>query len=102
VALGSRVFLLAVGLLLVASVTWCVTTRAQPDRLIFLPGGDVGLGFRSFAGDLQWIEYAPWDRNNMDYAWWSLPWWLIIVTEASLCAMLTWPIWRRKPQPKGS
>jgi len=52
-----------------------LTTMHEPRRFIFLPGGDVGLGFKSFDGWLEWIEYAPWDPAHTDTAWWSLPWW---------------------------
>ena len=46
-------FLFASTLLLVASIVWCIATLHSPQRFIFLPGGDVGLGFRSYAGWLQ-------------------------------------------------
>lgn len=42
-------------------------------RFIFLPSGDVALGFKSAAGRVQWIEYAPWDRKHLDTPWWSIP-----------------------------
>ncbi len=77
-------FLFASTLLLVASIVWCIATLHSPQRFIFLPGGDVGLGFRSYAGWLQWIEYAPWDINNMDYAPWSVPWAAVIVAISFL------------------
>lgn len=63
------------------SVCW-VTTLNDPGRFVFLPGGDVGLGFRSFAGRLEWIEYAPWDPAHMDTPWWSIPWWTVVAVLA--------------------
>lgn len=97
-----RVILPAVGLMVVASTTWCFATLSQPGRLIFLPFGDVGLGFRSFAGRLQWIEYAPWDPKNMDHPLLSLPWWLIIPTEVLFCALLVRCICRQNLVQEGN
>ena len=50
------------------------TTR----RFIFLPSGDVALGFKSADGHLQWIEYAYWDREEPDYPLLSIPYPLVI------------------------
>jgi hypothetical protein len=82
--------------LFVVSVVWCITTWSSPGRFIFLPGGDVGLGFRSHAGTLQWIEYAPW-MANPDYVQWSLSWSAAFVVEASsiVIALCTF---RRRPR----
>jgi hypothetical protein len=76
--------------LLVVSVIWCVATLSSPGRFIFLPGGDVGLGFRSHGGWLHWIEYAPW-MNNPDYVQWSLPWIAVFVAEALVIALCLAP-----------
>lgn len=71
---------------LTASVLWWAMTMREPGRMIFLPGGDVGLGFKSYAGRLQWIEYAPWDPRNLDYPWWSIPW--VVVVSAETLALV--------------
>ena len=48
-------------------------------RFIFLPGGDVGLGFRSVSGSIQWIEWAPWEPTGLiDFVRWSVPYWLVV------------------------
>jgi len=74
---------------------WASTVH-QPGRFIFLPGGDVGLGFGSFAVRLEWIEYAPWDPAHMDYPWWSIPWWPVFVALAVVMVACAWP---RRPRP---
>ena len=89
------IVLAAASVLLVVSVIWCVATWRSPDRFIFLPGGDVGLGFRSHAGWLQWIEYAPWETNP-DYVLWSVPWGAAFATDASVIAIC---FYRRRPGP---
>jgi hypothetical protein len=73
--------LCAAAILLIASVIWCIATLNSPGRVIFLPGGDVGLGFRSHAGWLDWIEYAPW-ASKTDYVQWSVPWAAPFLIEA--------------------
>src|SRR4051812_10195900 len=80
------IVLAAASILLVLSVVCCVATWVSPRRFIFLPGGDVGLGFRSYAGWLAWIEYAPW-MANPDYVRWSVPWVAVIVAEALAIAL---------------
>src|SRR4051812_18876524 len=71
----------ASAVLLAGSVAWCTFTWDKPDRLIFLPWGDVGLGFKSYGGWLQWIEYAPWMRSSGDYPKWSVPWGVVFMLE---------------------
>jgi hypothetical protein len=68
-------------------------TLSSPRRFIFLPGGDVGLGFRSHAGSLQWIEFAPW-MANPDLVQWSLPWLPVLGLEALVIVLC---IVRRRP-----
>ena len=93
----TRILSLLLGVSILLCAVWCIMTLHEPGRLIFLPGGDVGLGFRSFAGRLEWIEYAPWDREHMDFAWWSLPWWVPIGGQALLLAWLILRGRTRKP-----
>jgi len=75
---------------LIVCLAWCLLTLQEPGRFIFLPGGDVGLGFRSHAGSLQWIEYAPWDAQNTDYVCWSMPWWAVLVGQAFFVIVVVW------------
>ncbi len=83
--------LMAVVLLAGCVACWLATLR-EPGRLVFLPGGDVGMGFKSVAGRLEWIEYAPWDRQNMDYAWWSAPWWVVVgLLAVATTTVIAWP-----------
>jgi hypothetical protein len=91
--LRSIVFV-AASVLLVVSVICCLATLSSPRRFIFLPGGDVGLGFRSYAGSLQWIEFAGWQANP-DYVQWSLPWPAVFVVEAMVIALC---VLRRRPR----
>jgi len=66
-------------------------------RFIFLPGGDVGLGFRSYKGSVQWIEYAPWEPNGLiDFVRWSVPYWLLAVVVAAFLARHV--LWKKKHQ----
>jgi hypothetical protein len=88
------IVLAAASVLLVVSVIWCVATWASPGRFIFLPGGDVGLGFRSHAGWLEWIEYAPW-MSNPDYVQWSVPWVAAFVAEGLVISLCLYR--RRRP-----
>ena len=76
-------------LLLLISLIWCIATWSSPGRFVFLPGGDVDLGFRSHAGWVQWIEYAPW-MANPDLAEWSLPWIAVFAVELLPIAYLAW------------
>src|SRR5580700_7397220 len=66
---------------LAVSIICCIATWNSPKRFIFLPGGDVGLGFRSYAGCVDWIEYAPWVANP-DYVKWSVPWAAVFAADA--------------------
>ena len=74
----TRARIAAAGAMAAVCATSWVTTLHEPGRFIFLPGGDVGLGFRSLAGRLEWIEYAPWDPAHLDTPWWSIPWWSVV------------------------
>jgi hypothetical protein len=82
--LVANVLLAVTAVAFLASLAWCILTWTTPGRFIFLPGGDVGLGFKSHAGLLQWIEYAPWNRANMDFPRWTAPWALVLAVEFSL------------------
>jgi hypothetical protein len=58
-------------------------------RFIFLPGGDVGLGFRSAHGALQWVEYAPWEAaGRTDYVRLSIPYSLVVLAWLIICFLL--------------
>ena len=82
-------------ILLVASVLWCFDglSIANSD-FIFVPSGDVAYGFRSFAGSLEWVQNAGWQRNPY-YPAWSVPWWMIISIK---CAALFYFGWRSTSQ----
>lgn len=79
----------AIGLLLmllILVVLWFDST-IHLRRKIFLPGGDVGLGFRSTAGSLQWIEHASWQPSApFDYVKWSVPYWVLVIAAAGFLA----------------
>lgn len=89
------VVLAAASILLIISAVWCVATWSSPGRFIFLPFGDVGLGFRSHAGWLEWIEHAAW-MDDPDFVKWSVPWFAVIVVEALIIALC---LYRRRPLP---
>jgi len=76
--------------LTIGSLICCVATWQELGRFIFLPGGDVGLGFYSHHGWLSWIEYAPWDKKNMHYPWWSIPWGFVIAAELLITVGFVW------------
>src|SRR5580658_7446213 len=79
--LFGQICLIAVHLLLVTSIVCCFLTWKSPGRFIFVPAGDVGLGFRSYAGWLEWVEYAPWDPRP-DSVEISVSWMQTIAIEA--------------------
>ena len=89
------IVLVAAIITLAVSVIWCVATWGSPGRFIFLPYGDVGLGFRSQAGWLEWVEYAGW-MASPDYVQWSVPWAAPFVIEASVVALCLYR-WRHRP-----
>src|SRR4051794_19401673 len=62
------------GSLFVASLACCIATWDSPRRFIFLPAGDVAMGFRSSHGWLDWIEYAEWSQSESSSLRWSVPW----------------------------
>jgi len=68
-------------------VTLWIDSISHLRRFIFLPGGDVGLGFRSTHGSLQWVEYAPWEPSGLiDVVRWSVPYWVLnIIIGGSFC-----------------
>jgi hypothetical protein len=76
--------------LFVVSIIWCIATWSSPDRFIFLPYGDVGLGFRSHGGFIQWVQHAPW-MANPDHVRWSLPWVVGFAFEASVIVLCILP-----------
>lgn len=84
----------AVGILCLASIAWCVATWNHAGRLMFLPMGDVGLGFCSHAGWMQWIEYAPWEKTP-DHLQWEVPWAAVILVESLIAARFIWTLRRR-------
>lgn len=72
---------------LCASVAWWLAGLFRPRRLILLPYGDIALGFRSYAGRLEWIEYASWGLTH-DYPIFSVSWIAIITVESILLAYI--------------
>lgn len=76
----SRVPTVALGIasaLLLVCIIWCFVSWHTPRRFVFLPGGDVGLGFLSHGGWVTWVEYAPW-MPDPDYRVWSVHWGIVI------------------------
>ncbi len=55
-------------LLAVLVVLW-VDSYFHERHFIFLPGGDVGLGFATNHGKLYWVEYAPWASDPRTVYW---------------------------------
>jgi hypothetical protein len=55
-------------LLVVFAALW-IDSYFHERHFIFLPGGDVGLGFASHRGELHWVEYAPWSPNPEAVYW---------------------------------
>jgi hypothetical protein len=64
---GWLVFIL-ISLLVVLVVVW-VDSYFHERHFIFLPGGDVGLGFATDRGKLYWVEYAPWSPDPQTVYW---------------------------------
>jgi len=80
--------LVAVVLALIGSIAWCAAGWSRPQQFIFLPYGDVGVGFRSHAGQLEWGEYADWERRF--YSYWSTPWTVVLGLEMIAVAAAAW------------
>ena len=76
--------------LFAVSAACCAATLSSPRRFIFLPFGDVAYGFRSYAGRLDWIQYAPWQQDP-DWVEWSLPWPKALGFEAAVIALCLLP-----------
>jgi hypothetical protein len=55
-------------LLVILSVLW-IDSYFHERHFIFLPGGDVGLGFATDQGKLHWVEYAPWSSDPKTVYW---------------------------------
>jgi hypothetical protein len=94
-----RIVALAVGVLaILASSICCWATQDRPGRCIFIPAGDVGLGFRSWGGWLEWIEYEGWEPDKTDYVRLSVLWWAILLAEIVFClAVLFRLVFRHRP-----
>lgn len=54
--------------LVVLGALW-IDSYFHERHFIFLPGGDVGLGFATDAGRLHWVEYAPWSPDPKMVYW---------------------------------
>lgn len=95
--MGESVFLLPIWLsaiLIFALVCLWIDSYFHLRRLILFGSGDVGLGFRSASGSLDWIEWAPWEPAGLiDYVRWSIPFWVILLCFACfLCPLLYFAI----------
>ena len=55
-------------LLVVLAALW-IDSYYHERHFIFLPGGDVGLGFATDRGRLHWVEYAPWSKDPRTVYW---------------------------------
>jgi hypothetical protein len=60
--------ILLCSLLVVLAVLW-IDSYFHERHFIFLPGGDVGLGFATGEGRLHWVEYAPWSPDPKTIYW---------------------------------
>lgn len=60
---------LILSLLLLVLVAFWVDSYFHERHFIFLPGGDVGLGFATDHGRLHWVEYAPWSSDPRTVYW---------------------------------
>jgi hypothetical protein len=87
---------IAAAVLLIVSVTCCIVTWTKPGRFIFVPLGDVGGGFKSYAGWLEWIEYAPWEAPRGDYPQWGVHWGVVFVVE--MLPVLVYAMRRWRPR----
>jgi hypothetical protein len=54
--------------LVVLGLLW-IDSYSHERHFIFLPGGDVGLGFATDRGKLHWVEYAPWSTDPRTVYW---------------------------------
>ncbi len=71
-----------------ASAIWCGLGWLHPSRLVFLPFGDVIVGFRSYGGWFELVDYAPWTRA-LDFPLISIPWSVVLFVEViGLCGLL--------------
>lgn len=61
---------IAFGLLTLALAALWLDSHFHERHFIFLPGGDVGLGFATDRGKLHWVECAPWS-NDVRTVYWS-------------------------------
>jgi hypothetical protein len=77
----------------IASLACCIATWDSPRRLLFLPAGDVAMGFRSTHGWVDWIEYTDWDKR--EYPSWSIPWLAFFALEL----LPVWLVLRRPRRP---
>lgn len=59
----------ALGLLLVGIAFLWIDSYSHERHFIFIPGGDVGLGFATGRGKLHWVEYAPWSTDPRTVYW---------------------------------
>ena len=91
-----RLLIVVIAAFIIILVIWLGTIES-PGRFIFLPGGDVGLGFRSYAGHLEWIEYVPWGPPKyVDNVLASIPWWKVLVTHGTIVGALAWRFRERR------
>jgi hypothetical protein len=60
---------IALSVLLVILATLWIDSYFHERHFIFLPGGDVGLGFATDRGNLHWVEYAPWSKDPRTVYW---------------------------------
>lgn len=60
---------IVLGFLLLTLAGLWIDSYFHERHFIFLPGGDVGLGFATGAGRLHWVEYAPWSPNPKNVYW---------------------------------
>lgn len=60
---------MALSLLFVVLLALWFDSYFHERHIIFLPGGDVGLGFATDHGKLHWVEYAPWSPDPRTVYW---------------------------------
>jgi hypothetical protein len=86
------------GLIFIGSVSLWIDSNFNARHFIFLPGGDVRLGFGSSGGFLQWVEYAPWSPmpQHVYSQVFAIPY-SFFTTVASI--FLSWYLLRKIPRP---
>ena len=87
---------ITLGVLLVTFGALWADSYFHERHFIFLPGGDVMLGFGTRQGNLCWVEYAPWSHDPKTVYWpsASIP---FLYLAPFIAVPLGWYMLRKKP-----